>query len=433
MLFQRFENLPDLAIAAPPEGGDAAPRFEDPRERVRTWERRLDALELEPGARLAVALPDGPDFLAVLLACLRRKVGFVPLNPALESAERERRSETVGAAAVLDKGGLHQREPAGKPSGPVPAVILFTSGSAGSAKAVALSEASLLHVVDTHAAATGLRSLSGTVELRSYLPWSHAFGFTLELLMGSLGGARIACVSPQALVDSLRQRPADWLMTVPRMLQKLEPAALERLSGGIVGGAPVRGALRRKLRGTRLRVGYGQTECAPGATLGLPGEWELDDYLGSPVGCEVRLTSGGELQLKGPNLAMGYVREGRLEPLALDDGWRSTGDLGAQVGSGFVFQGRLDELLKLDNGRMLNPVPLELAYEGAVLLVLGETGEVQPLARGQVPSGFQLPFSHAAPRVMPESFWLACTTPTGKVSRLQAQRLAAGPFKELLT
>jgi long-subunit acyl-CoA synthetase (AMP-forming) len=211
-------------------------------------------------------------------------------------------------------------------------------------------------------------------------------------------------------------------------VERLAPAQLRQLQGGIIGGAPVRGDVRQRLQGTRLRVGYGQTECGPGVTLGEAGDWATDDYLGRPLGCDVALrpspeASTGELFVQGENLALGYVQGKEVLPVVAVDGWRATGDLATRMGEGFVFQGRKDELFKLDNGRMVNPIPLELPYAGRILLVGEGQKAVQPLARDEVPAAFSLPVPHLPPRLMPEAFWTACTTLSGKVSRRRASAL----------
>jgi long-subunit acyl-CoA synthetase (AMP-forming) len=208
-------------------------------------------------------------------------------------------------------------------------------------------------------------------------------------------------------------------------------AILSSLTGGIVGGTPIRGSLRVRLERTRLRVGYGQTECSPGATLGSPGEWEHDDFLGRPLGCEVALgppdeEGARELLVRGSNSALGSLEGDTLTPVVGPDGWLATGDLALPTDTGgFVFQGRSDERFKLDNGRMVNPAPLELPYEDRVLLIGAGQSMVQPLVRGDIPPNFSLPVPHRAPRRMSESFWAACTTSSGKVSRRRAEQLFA--------
>lgn len=282
-----------------------------------------------------------------------------------------------------------------------------------------------MHVADSHHAVLGY----GVGDrITGYLPWSHAFGFTLELLMALLYEGVLHSVRAADFPQLFNASPGDCLFTVPRMVERLTDRSCSKVQAGIVGGAPVQGHVRRRLQPTMLRVGYGQTECAPGVSVGHAGEWEVDDFLGRPLGCEVKLRPGdgerfGELAVQGPNLAMGYAQEDTFIPVVSADGWRATGDLATPLGDGFVFQGRKDELFKLDNGRMVNPVPLERPYEGRVLLIGAGRGAVQPLLRGEAPQTFALPVPHLEPRLMPEGFWTACTTSSGKVSRRRAHLL----------
>jgi long-subunit acyl-CoA synthetase (AMP-forming) len=400
----------------------------DPRLNAASIARDLTRRGLGPGDRLAVVLPNGPEFIAAFVACVQLDLAFVPLNPALSDDELGRRWRAAGVSAVLRAGGARRVEAAARPSSEanqVPAVVFFTSGSEGNAQPVAVSGRALTHVADTHHRALGYAPGDSIV---GFLPWSHSFGFTLELLMALLYEGVLRTVPAAVFPEVVQASPGDFLFAVPRMVERLPDAMLRHLQGGIVGGAPVRGLLRQRLQNSRLRVGYGQTECAPGVSLGEAGEWGLDDFLGRPIGCEVALGRGpsedvGEILVRGPNLAMGYVDDDRLVPVVSTDGWRMTGDLAAMAGDGYVFQGRKDELFKLDNGRMVNPVPLELPFEGRILLI-GEGREaVQPLARGETPVSFTLPVPHLEPKLMPEAFWDACTTVTGKVSRRRAQVL----------
>jgi long-subunit acyl-CoA synthetase (AMP-forming) len=400
----------------------------DPRSRATSIGGDLARMGFGRGDRLAVVLHNGPEFLATFLACLQSEVTFVPIHPAVSDDELGSRCDAAGVTGIWNsEAGLHRVEfehPSAPESSCVPAAIFFTSGSDGTGRPVAVSEQALMHVADTHHHVLGYAPGDTIV---GFLPWSHAFGFTLELLMALLYEGVLLTAPAAAFPEVVQATPGDFLFTVPRMIERLPDSCLRRLQGGIVGGAPVRGTVRKRLQSTQLRVGYGQTECAPGVSLGEAGEWACDDFLGRPLGCEVTLrpqgADVGELVLRGPNLAMGYVQKDRLVPVVSADGWRATGDLAAPSGDGFVFQGRKDELFKLNNGRMVNPVPLEVPFDGQILLI-GEGREaVQPLARGATPPAFTLPVPHVQPRLMPEAFWNACTTVTGKISRRRAQTL----------
>ncbi len=423
-LCDRLTNVREMYVA-----NALGVRSTDPRLQAKTVGRDLARLGLGEGDRLAVVLPNGPDFVATFIACLQHGMTFVPLHPGISDDDLVDRCRAANVTGLLSaRGGLLRvvsADPFPSQSTDVPAAIFFTSGSSGTARPVALSEQALLHVADTHHTALGY---SPGEAITGYLSWSHTFGFTLELLMGLLYQGLLCSISATDFPKVFDASPGECLFTVPRMIERLSDRCLGNVRAGIVGGAPVHGRVRRRLQATQLRVGYGQTECAPGVSLGDSGEWEFDDFLGRRLGCALALRTDaderlGELFVQGPNLAMGYVQGDQLMPVASPDGWRATGDLATPCGDGFVFQGRRDELFKLDNGRMVNPVPLERPYDGSVLLV-GEGREaVQPLMRGAAPQGFTLPVPYLQPRAMPEDFWSACTTPTGKVSRRRAQQL----------
>ena len=329
---------------------------------------------------------------------------------------------------LTSEGKVVRRRSSPEPQGSSAAVILFTSGTGGDARPIALGETGLLSVVDSHHAALGYPP--GT-RIVGCLPWTHAFGFTLEFLMGLLNGAQLRSVPRASLEQSLVEQGAEIFFGVPRTVSALSDRGLRSLAGGIVGGAPVRGLLRTRLERTQLRVGYGQTECSPGVTLGEAGEHGRDDFLGRALGCEVVLApaddeGGRELLVRGSNTALGTLENGTLKPLVDPEGWLATGDLALPTDDGgFVFQGRSDERFKLDNGHMVNPVPLELPYGDQVLLIGAGKAMVQPLVRGDIPPNFSLPVPHQAPRSMPDSFWIACTTATGKISRQRAEQLFA--------
>ena len=400
-LISRLDEVPHLEVVTS-EGRSAG----DPRHLADRLVSRLRAQGFGPGETLAVVLPNGPEFAAAFLACVQRGLTFVPLNPGLTPSALEKRMRLANAAGALTaEGTLVRLRPRPEANGTSAAVILFTSGSSGDARAIALNEIGLLSVVDSHHAALGY---SPGTRILGCLPWTHAFGFTLEFLMGLLKGARLRSVPSASFVQTITEHRPEVLFGVPRTVSAVPDAILSSLTGGIVGGAPIRGSLRVRLQRTRLRVGYGQTECSPGATLGSPGEWEHDDFLGRPLGCEVVLgppdeDGGRELLVRGSNTTLGSLEGDILKPVVGPDGWLATGDLALPTDTGgFVFQGRSDERFKLDNGRMVNPAPLELPYEDRVLLIGAGQSMVQPLVRGDIPPNFSLPVPHRAPRRMPE-------------------------------
>lgn len=119
---------------------------------------------------------------------------------------------------------------------------------------------------------------------------------------------------------------------VPTQLWRLLAQPLEgmTLKGVLLGGAIIPEVLTEKAAalGIHCWCGYGLTElastvCAKRADtrpgVGLP----LD-------GCEIKLVNQ-EIWVRAQSLALGYWRQGGLQPLADDQGWFHTQDRGVMV------------------------------------------------------------------------------------------------------
>ncbi|GJG84934.1 long-chain-fatty-acid--CoA ligase [Gemmatimonadetes bacterium T265] len=322
------------------------------------------------GDRVVCALAAGPAFVELSLAALEAEWTLVPVPP---SADTSAMADAVDARAVVTTRDVRVRGAATPPT-PDVRFLLATSGTTGAPRRLALSDANLAAVLDSHRDAL---ALNGGV-LLSVLPWHHAFGLALELLPALLDGAMVVRDSSggrdAAEMLSTAERAAargsaiTHLHAVPyttRLLAADEAGQtfLGGLRGGLVGGAPVDAALAAALARTRLRVGYGQTEASPGVCLGAPGAWRAA-ALGRPVGCAVRLDPDGVLAFRGPNACLGEWHAGRASPLERlpADRWVRTGDLAVAEDDGtYTFAGRAAESFKLENGRYVAALPIEAA------------------------------------------------------------------------
>jgi len=342
----------------------------------RLWTQAFRSKGLKAGDRLVLALPMNTTFVQVLVAAMWQGCTVCLLPP---SADVETALETLDArAAVTSAPGPHVWTPEGY-SGPkttpnslrpaeadgTPDVrfLMQTSGTTGLGRWVALSDRNVLSVLASHLPHFRL----GNGRMLSVLPWTHAFGLVLDLFPALLAGAEIirdpeGGRSPTCLLSLSEAWGSTHLSAVPLTIQRLLDCdgghrLLTSLQGGVVGGAPVSGSLAKALRSTRLRVGYGQTEAAPGITLGEPGVWKAN-YLGRPVGCDVRIAEDGELLFEGPNACIGFWDDGHLHRV---DPNRSvhTGDLARRKGDDLFFCGRTDDAFKLSNGRLVQPGPWE--------------------------------------------------------------------------
>jgi long-subunit acyl-CoA synthetase (AMP-forming) len=286
---------------------------------------------------------------------------------------------------------------------PTPEVrfLLRTSGTeSGEGRWIALSDANVLSVVQSHLPHLGL--IEEQSRVLSTLPWSHAFGLVIDLLPALLSGAEIHRDGDSGrdvarLLDLFANAGVTDFCAVPLTVKRLiatEPGRefLRSLHGGVIGGAPIDEALAEFLRTTRLRVGYGQTEASPGIALGEPGVFPRAGYLGRPLGCEVRTSEAGALEFRGGNACTGtWAAHEGFRPLA-PERWHDTGDLvEIESGGDMYFVGRTDAAFKLANGRRIEPEPLENRIrsqfpEAEHLLLFSDDGETLTLASdGVVP------------------------------------------------
>jgi len=338
---------------------------------ARLWTEAFRDTSLRVGDRLVLALPPSTAFVQVLVAALWEGLTIALATPG---DDINTLCDALDArAAVAPQPGPHTwtadshagpdtppetLRPTDTDRTPDVRFLLRTSGTTQLARWIALSDRNVLSVLASHLPHLTLRN----ARVLSVLPWSHAFGLVLDLFPGLLAGAEIirdpeGGRDPSSLVALGEEWSATHLSAVPLTMERLlrhdgGPSLLNRLHGGIVGGAPVSGPLADHLSETRLRAGYGQTEAAPGITLGPPGRWAAN-YLGRPLGCDVTVADDGELLFEGSNACIGVWRrhEGldRLDP----DRTVRTGDLVRREGDDLFFEGRKDTAFKLSNGRLV--------------------------------------------------------------------------------
>lgn len=315
--------------------------------------------------------------------------------------------------------GDHQRRAAdGRPKPDDLAVICYTSGTSGRAKGVMLSHRNILsNVLACHEA---IPVHEGEVTL-SFLPLAHMFERTAGYYHAMLAGTEVVFtrgikhlsedfrdVRPDAIISvprvyerfyaliqrRLRQRPpllrflfqralragwrrfqyqqgrgpkprldAHWMFINRRLGRQILDVLGGRMRLAVSGGAPLSPQIARLFISLGLPIvqGYGLTEAAP--VVSTNREQDNDpESVGLPVrGVETRRGSDGELQVRGPNVMLGYWRdpEATAEVLS-EDGWLRTGDKVSRLQSDRLFiVGRIKELIVMSNGEKASPSLLE--------------------------------------------------------------------------
>ncbi|PBB34588.1 AMP-binding protein [Mesorhizobium sp. WSM3868] len=283
------------------------------------------------------------------------------------------------SVTLLDKvaAALFWRFPLQRQQASKPAVILFTSGSEGTPKAVVLSHRNLLaNAMQAEARIT----ISPADILLNVLPVFHSFGLT--------GGTILPLVTGVKLF--LYPSPLHYKI-IPEIARKVRPTVMfgtdtflanyartakdgdfSSLRFVVAGAEAVKPETRRTYRDrfqASIIEGFGLTEAAPvvavntaihnrDGTVGrlLPAiRMKLEPVEG--------ISEGGRLWLDGPNMMMGYMtadRPGELQPL---EGWHDTGDIVSVDRDGFItIRGRAKRFAKIA-GEMVSLGAVEMLVQ----------------------------------------------------------------------
>ena len=256
------------------------------------------------------------------------------------------------------------------------AVILFTSGSEGSPKGVALSHANILK---NYAQAQILISINKRDHVLNVLPIFHAFGLVVGLITPLLKGTpSYQYPSPlhyRKIPEICYQQNISCLLGTNTFLANYAKYASEYdfynvkwvLSGAEKLTQSTKDLWQSRF-GVRIFEGYGVTEASPVLAVNHP-LYHRKNTVGKLLpNIEHRvmdvdgLTDGGELAVKGPNIMLGYLNaNGEVSPTSgkLGLGWYDTGDIVEVDDDGFIaIIGRQKRFAKI-GGEMISLATIE--------------------------------------------------------------------------
>ena len=166
-----------------------------------------------------------------------------------------------------------------------------------------------------------------------------------------------------ALREARRPVPA-WLRLAFRLARLLVLDNVRRAIGVhrarlmLSGAAPISPDLLRwyMALGLEMAEAWGQTECCGGVTCNPMGAVK-PGTIGVPLPPnEVRLSSEGELLVRGPGVFMGYYKRPEQTAEALKDGWLHTGDVGRVDAEGyFTIADRMKDIIITAGGKNITP------------------------------------------------------------------------------
>ena len=318
-----------------------------------------------PGQRLAISIPNRPEFVVAVLAGFMLDATVAPLDVLLKEEERGDILADLRAAVLVD-GTRVVRLPSPAPPDPrAPALVLYTSGSTGRPKGAVLSHAALEWA--NRMWVEPIIGLRDSDLLLATLPLAHAFGINGALFAPLLAGATVRLVErfvPERVAEVIAREPISVMPGVATMFQRLlEVPGFSggRLRLGVSGAAPCPWEVAEAWRartGTRIVRGYGSTELFRPISYLAADPAEEPASIGRAVpGVELRVVGEdggvapagelGELWIRTPAVMDGYLDNPEETRAVLVDGWFKTGDLARVSADGYVtIAGRLRERIK---------------------------------------------------------------------------------------
>jgi len=334
----------------------------------------------QPGDRLALLLPNGPEYVQLVYACSWLGVIVVPINTRLSVVEIDRvlanaaprglvRHSSLPEPAtthsswevVLDQQHWDGRE--GSCPDPIydPDAILaliYTSGTTGWPKGVMVSHAHIL--ADVHHVNYWIPNREGGVYLHA-APMFHIADFPAMFAAPASGTCQVALsrFSPSAFCEAVQKERISNTVLVPTMINLLTDFAdvknydLSSLDLLGYGGSPIAPEVIHKTRAllpnTKLVQVYGLSET--GFLTGLADREHTEARLtscGRPCpGVEVQVIDGsgrkvdagqrGELVTRAANVTRGYWNNKEETAAAFRDGFFRTGDIGYQDTDGYFY------------------------------------------------------------------------------------------------
>jgi long-chain acyl-CoA synthetase len=331
------------------------------------------------GDRLALLLPNEPDYIELVYACSMLGVIAIPLNTRLSTKEIDGVLEDARPRGIVRHSSLAvpevqlswqqviDKEPLPIGNGPVPQAfydpdailgLIYTSGTTGKPKGVMVTHANIL--ADIHNFNYWMRYTEGGIYLHA-APIFHIADFPSMFAAPAFGACQITIpkFSAQTFCETVQRECVTHTVLVPTMINLLTqfPDAkkydLSSLQVLAYGGSPMAPELVRHTRellpNVKLIQVYGLSET--GFLTGLQDHEHTEDKLMScgrtcpGVDLQVADSSGkqtdpgqpGELIVRGANVMRGYWNNPEETAKSFRDGFFRTGDIGRQEIAGYFY------------------------------------------------------------------------------------------------
>ncbi|MCS6949031.1 MAG: long-chain fatty acid--CoA ligase [Armatimonadota bacterium] len=355
----------------------------------------LQELGIEKGDRVALLLPNVPQFVMAYYGCQALGAIAVPANPLLKPDELRYIYNDAGVKAALTiplladvlravkpqvpslqhlliAGGEEPdflpfdalwQQPAPVPTPPEfnprehPAVFLYTSGTTGFPKGCMLSHRNLIANCES---CVPVLEMSASDNFLTVLPLFHAFAGTVCMHLAIHVGCTSTLVerfTPDGVLEMIEKHRCTIFPAVPTMFAAILHFPLPReydlssLRACISGGAPMPVAVMEafeKRFGVVILEGDGPTECSPVTSVNPLRGVRKPGSVGLPIpGVEMKIFDDndnevpvgelGEIVVRGENVMLGYYNQPEATAEAMRSGWYHTGDIGKMDEDGYFY------------------------------------------------------------------------------------------------
>ncbi|MGK5553660.1 long-chain-fatty-acid--CoA ligase [Actinomadura kijaniata] len=387
MLTESARTHPDRPVARTAHGDLGYAELEALSGRLAAGLRREG---LTPGARVAVQLPNLPQFLVAYFGILKAGLVMVPMNPLLTADEiAHQLADSDASLMIVWEGCLGQAVKAAgdvplfvvggagsapegvhpfdelyedggdtgtAPTGPEDtAVLIYTSGTTGRPKGAELGHFQLYMNCTVSSELFGVEDDDVVMAV---LPFFHVFGLSGVVNTAVRRGTTMSVVprfTVPDVLDAIHRHRVSVFLGVPAMFHALTEADagdrdLSSLRVAGSGGAAMPEALLTRFEdrfGIVVLEGYGMTETASTATMNRPDErrplsigkpvWGVETRVVNAAGEELPPGEVGELLVRGHCVTRGYHGNPAATAEAIRDGWLHTGDLARADDDGFLY------------------------------------------------------------------------------------------------
>ncbi len=288
---------------------------------------------------VALDMPASNSLVDVIKAIWDDGNGFVPIDQRLSIKAKRVIIESLRPSQIIGSAGDVTSLPDALPLENEQCLAMATSGTTGHPKIVMFTMAQ----IEASAWATsGHIGITSSDKWLCCLPIAHIGGLSV-ILRALLTG------NPVEVHDGFNADDANAAARDGATLVSLVPTAMTRLDPYIFRKIILGGSKPPANIPSNTMVTYGLTESGSGVV-----------YDGMPLpGVEYKVTSSGEILLKGPMIATRYRSGAAIQD---ESGWFHTGDAGTISNGKLEVDGRIDDIIN-SGGENISPALVERVLE----------------------------------------------------------------------